>query len=113
MNFLAYLYELPNATSGLDTIITQTITQVPLLAPFLLAFVFFIVFMGGMTLQLNRNGIADYPMWSVVASLSTFIIALILSVTDGYIRLDTLIIVTVITIFSGVWLYFDRKTSEI
>ena len=50
-------------------------------------------------------------MWSVVASLSTFLIALIMSIVEGIINLDVLIVVTVITIFSGVWLFLDKKTG--
>lgn len=107
------LYNLPNATDGLDTILTETVTSVPSLAPLLLVFVFFVVMLGGIGLQTKRLGTADYPMWSVVASLSVFLIALLMSVNEGLIRLDWLAIILVITIFSGVWLFLDRKQSEV
>jgi len=112
MIFLDYLYNLPNATSGLDTIATQTITSFPTFIPVLLLFVFLIVFIGGITSQRARTGTSDYAVWSVIASISIFLITLLFSVTSGFIKLDLLVIVTVITIFSGVWLFLDRRTSE-
>jgi len=107
------LYNLPNATTGADDIVTETITAVPGFAPLLLVFIFFIVFLGGISRQKGRSGTADYPMWSVTASLSTFLVALIMSLVEGLIRLDILIIVTVITIFSGVWLFLDKRQGEV
>lgn len=107
------LYNLPNSTVGADDILVDTISAVPGFAPLLLVFVFFIVFLGGISRQKARNGTADYPMWSVTASLSTFLVALIMSLVEGLIRLDWLIIVTVITIFSGVWLFLDKRAGEV
>ena len=110
---MAYLYNLPNATTGFDDIAVQTVTAVSAFTPLLLVFVFFVVFLSGIARQKARNGTADYPMWSVVASLSTFMVALILTLYEGLIRLDWLVIITVVTIFSAIWLFLDRKTSEV
>lgn len=113
MIFLDYLYTLPNATSGLDEILIETAEAVPSLIPLLLLFVFFVVFLGGVGLQTKRIGTADYPIWSVIASLSTFLVALLLSVTEGFINITWLVVVVVITIFSGIWLFLDRKITEV
>lgn len=113
MNFLDYLYALPNTTDGLDTILTETSTAFSGFLPLIFFFVFFVIFLGGISLQKSRTGTADYPMWSVVASLSIFVLALLTSVDSGLIRLEWLVIVTVITIFSAVWLFLDRKISEV
>ena len=113
MIFLDYLYSLPNSTEGLDEILIETATAIPGMVPLLLAFIWFVVFLGGVSMQNVRLGTADYPMWSVVASLSAFMIALVMSLTSGLINLDYLIITLVVTIFSGVWLFFDRKQSEV
>ena len=113
MIFLDYLYVMPNATSGIDKIAEQTVTAVPTFIPMLFAFIFFLVFLGGISRQKARTGTADYPLWSVIASISMYLIALMLTLAEGLIRLDWLVIVTVITIFSGVWLFLDRKTSEV
>ena len=96
------LYNLPNATSGIDDIAIQVITAVPSLTPLILLFVFFVVFIGGIARQSSRSVTADYPMWSVIASISTLMIALLMSLKEGFIRLEWLVIVIVITIFSGV-----------
>ena len=107
------LYTLPNSTAGADSILVQTITAVPGFTPLLLAFIFFVIFLGGISRQKARTGTADYPMWSVTASLSTFLVALVMSLVQGLIRLDWLVIITVITIFSGIWLFLDRRGSEV
>ena len=113
MIFLDYLYNLPNATDGIDNIAVQTLTAVPSFVPLLLFFVFFLILLGGSARQKARTGNADFPQWSVVASISTLMIALIMSVTTGIIQLDYLVIVVVVTIFSGVWFFLDHRQSEV
>lgn len=113
MIFLDYLYNLPNSTSGIDNIIIQTITVVPGFAPLFLLFIFFTVLLSGSAQQKARTGIADFPMWSVVASISCLLIALLMSTISGIIQLDYLIVVVVITIFSGIWLFLDHRQSEL
>lgn len=107
------LYNLPNATDGIDNIIKETITAVPSLSPLLLLFTFFTIFLGGIARQKVKANQVDYPIWAVVASLSTFLLALIMSVSSGFIRLDWLVIVIGVTIMSAVWFFLDRKQSEI
>ena len=107
------LYNLPNATNGTDQILIDVVTQVPFLAPLLLVFVWFVVFLGGISRQKLRVGNADYSMWSVIASLSIFVISLIMTTVTGILRLDILVIVVAVTILSGVWFFLDRKASEV
>ena len=113
MIFLDYLYELPNATGGMDEIVVQTVTAVPGFIPLLLVFIFFVVFLGGVARQKARTGTSDYAMWATVASLSTFLVTLIMTLIEGLVRLDWLVIVVVITIFCSVWLFLDKKQSEV
>lgn len=110
---MADLYTFPNQTSGLDAIVIGVIDSVPSLIPLLLVFVYFLVFLGGVGQQKARTGTADYPIWSVIASIAVFMITLILSVSAGFINLDWLVIVIGVTILSGVWLFLDRKQSEV
>jgi len=113
------LYDLPNSTVGLTDVAIQTIqagntSGSPLgFTSLLLTFIFFTVFIGGIMRQKLRTATADYPMWAVVASLSTFLVALTMTLKAGLIGIDLLVIVTVITIFSSVWFFMDRKVSEI
>ena len=107
------LYTLPNATKGIDTIVQDTITAVPSFPPMILIFVFMVVFLGGITRQKSRLGTADYPMWATVSSLATFLIAILMSLGTGFINLTWLSVVVAITIMSGVWLFLDRKASEL
>lgn len=105
------LYDFPNATQP-DDILVQLQAQVPIFTPLLLAFVWFVIATGGITRSKAKTGTADYPMWCTLASLSTFLIALIMSVISGLINLTWLVIVVVVTIFSGIWLFLDRRSSE-
>lgn len=109
MMFLEYLYTLPNATSGADDALVQTVSAVPSFTPLLLAFVYLLVFLGGSLRQKARTADPDFPLWSVVASLATLLIALILSVSSGVLALDILSIVFAVTILSGLWLFLQRR----
>lgn len=106
------LYTIPNSTSGIDTIIVDTVAEVPSFIPLLLAFVFFTVWLGGMARQRARVGNTDPALWCTVASLITFMIALILSIPTGMISLTYLVVVFVVMIFSFVWLAISHRQSE-
>jgi len=110
---VAYLYDLPNETTGIDAIALQIFISFPWITPLILLFVYMVVFLGGITRQKIRTGTADYPVWSILASLSILIIALLLSVSAGFIRLDWLVIVLSLNILSAVWFFLDRKMSEV
>ena len=86
--FLAYLYNLPNSTADIDTILSQTTNVFPAFTPLILFFVFFVVLLGGITRQKLRNGTADYSAWAIIASMATLLPALLFSVNAGFIRLD-------------------------
>lgn len=110
---MPYLYDLPNSTAGMDSILVQTMNTVPALTPLILLFVYFTVLLGGIIRQTIRTGSADYPLWSVIAAMAMFLIASIMSITAGLIRLDWLVIVIVITIFSASWLFLSRRGADI
>ena len=113
MIFLDHLYNLPNSTTGLDNIATQTITEVPSLMYLILFFIFSVVMIGGISRQTLKTGTADYPAWALIASISTLLISLLLSIKNGFISLDVLIIVVTLNIGSAVWLYLDKRVSEV
>ena len=106
-------YTAPNLTSGIDDAIVGTVTAVPIFTPMFLIFIFGIVLMGGIVSQKRRTGSADIPMWATIASLSTFMIALALTLKEGLIDLNILVVVVVVTIFSGFWLFTSRTRNEI
>ena len=113
MIFLDYLYNLPNETSGLDAIVTQTMSSFAWITPIFLFFIFMVVFLGGITRQKIRNGTADYSAWAIIASIATLLPALLFSVNSGFIRLDWLIIVVTLNILSAIWFFLDRKYTEV
>ena len=107
------LYTAPNLTAGLDTTLISVFQEVEIFVPMLLVFVFGIVFIGGMNSQKRRIGFADTPMWSVLASLSTLLIALGLTLVSGGIQLEVLAIIVAITIASAIWFFLDRNRNEV
>jgi len=114
MIFLAYLYELPNATEGIDSIVHQMTTgSFYWLVPMILFFTFLTVFIGGITRQRIKTGTADYSAWAIMGSIATLLLALLFSVSAGYIRLDWLVIVLTLNILSAVWFFLDRKITEV
>ena len=111
---MAYLYDLPNSTAGIDAIVLQMTTgSFYWLVPVMLFFTFTLVFIGGISRQRIKTGTADYSAWAILASMATLLPALLFSVTAGYIRLDWLVIVVVINIASAVWFFLDRKITEV
>jgi len=110
---MSYLYDVPNATSGADAILLQLVTSFPALVPFILFFIFLVVFIGGITRQKIKTGTADYSAWAIIASIATLLPALLFSISSGYIRLDWLVIVISLNILSAIWFFLDRKISEV
>jgi hypothetical protein len=108
-----YLFDFPNATSGIDSVAAQTVTAVPGFVPSLLVFIFMVVFIGGTVRQKARTGTADYAMWATVGGISQFMVALLFSVSSGFIALEWLVVSFVVTIFCAVWLFISEKQGEI
>ena len=111
--FLQHLYELPNTTAQLDQIVIDTITIIPGFMEMLLLFIFGVIFLGGVTRQNFKTGSADYPMWATIGSISILLVSLIATIQSGFLNITSFIIVVVLTIFCGVWLFLDRKSSEL
>lgn len=109
---MAYLFDFPNGTTP-DVIVPQIASEVTILIPGLLVFVFFVVFLGGISRQRNKGYQPDYPMWGTVAGISTFILSLILGVASGFISLVQTVIILVITFGFGLWLFLDKRPNEV
>lgn len=106
------VYTMPNLTGGIDTNIIQIVKQVPSFTIGLLVFVWGVVFLGGTSTQSARKGYADMLMWATMASLSTLIVTLILSITAGLMDIVTFGVVVAVTIMSGLWLFLSKGRGE-
>jgi uncharacterized membrane protein YoaK (UPF0700 family) len=106
------LYDLPNSTSGMDAILVDTSTAVPAFVPMLLLFVFFVVLLGGSNSQRKRTGNSDIPLWATIASISTLMVALPMTLTTGMISKSLLAILVVIIIMCGLWFFLSRNKYE-
>ena len=105
------LYNLTNATTP-DTILVGVSTSIPVFPIMLLVFVWFIVFIGGSQRQTARYGYADVPQWAVLASMSVFLLSLMMTVIGGIISLQTLVVVVAITILTGIWFFMSKGRIE-
>jgi len=110
---MAYLYDLPNATSGLDAVVINTFSVFPFMSSLILLLVYLTVFLGGITRQTIRSGTADYSAWALIAGMATLLPALIFSISAGFIQLDWLIIVVAVNILGAIWFFLDKKPSEV
>lgn len=110
--FLDYLYTLPNTTEGYDQILIDTAVQVPSVVPLMLTFIFFFVFLGGSLRQKDKTGEGDFSMWSVVASISVLIVALILSIPEGLMNGEWMFLVILLNIFCAIWFFLDKAFNS-
>lgn len=106
------LYTEPSLTGGMDESLVEIATTVTSLIPGLLMFVWGVVFLSGMATQKLRSGYADSPMWAVMASISTLLISLLMTIKPGLINLETLSIVIALNVFAGLWLFLSRGRGE-
>ena len=106
------LYNIPNQTTGIDTTLIEVMGEVPAFMPSLFFFVFMVIFLGGAVAQKKRTGSSDTPMWAVIASISTLMVALPLTLTVGLVDILTLSILVVITIVSAFWFFMSRRRTE-
>ncbi len=110
---MAKLYNTPNLTDGIDEALVEVAIAVPSFIPMFLIFIFGTVLIGGLIAQRNKTGFGDFPQWTTLASISTLMVALPMTLISGFISLTTLAIVVTITIASGVWLFLDRNKGEV
>lgn len=108
-----YTYEFPNINQGMDEAVLGVMRTVDVFVPMFLLFVFGFVLIAGMTAQKRRTGMADMPLWSTMASLSTLMITLSLSLYQGIVDLYVLGVVVSITLASGIWLFTSQNRNEV
>ena len=106
------LYNVPNLSGGIDSALVSTSQGIPMFPIMTLIFIFFGVLVGGSSGQKYRNGTIDLPFWGVLASLTTFVTALLMTLGEGMIYLTTLGIVVAVTIASGVWFFLSKVKGE-
>lgn len=106
------LYEEINLTSGVDDALVSLAQNVPVFPIMLLVFIFGLVLIGGTSSQKRRTGTSDTPFWAILAALSTFIIALLMTMGEGMIDLLTLGVVTGVTIMCGLWFFLSKVRGE-
>ena len=112
------LYDIPNASGGIDNFMVDLVSEVvptgltTMFIPMFLFFVFGVVLIVGTTAQKRRSVTVDLPMWFMMASLSTFMVSLPLTLRGGLINSPTLSIVVAVTLMSGIWLFLDRNRRE-
>lgn len=110
---MVYIYEQPTLTGGIDEQLIEVAAAVPSFPIGILVFVWGVVFLGGSARQKLKSGYSDMPMWSLMASISTLMIALLMSLAVGVINILVLSIVVSITVLSGLWFFLSKGKGEI
>lgn len=108
-----FIYATPNLTTGLDGTLVDIAGAVPAFIPSFLFFIFFVVLLSGASSQKKRTGSIDFPMWSLMASFSTFLVAMILTLQDGLMNLEILSIVIAVLIMNGLWFFLSKAKGEV
>jgi len=106
---MAYLYDFPNISAQPDDILVGIGSEVSVFIPMLLLFVWCVIFIGGISRQKAKTGTSDAPAWAVASSLSILMMTALMGIKRGLVSLEWTVVVVVITIFSGVWLFLDTK----
>ena len=106
-----YTFNYPTGVTP-DDVLISTATAVPVFPMMLLVFTWTMVFFGGLQKQAARQGYADIPQWAVLASLSTTLLSLVMTIKEGLISLPILMVVISITILTGVWFFLSRGRFE-
>lgn len=106
-------YSFPNGSAGMDILLADINQTTLVFTPMLLFTVFCIIFIGGTLSQKSKSGYSDFAMWSVIASISTLLIALPMTLISGLINGYILGVVVVITLISGFWFMMSRDRGEI
>jgi hypothetical protein len=94
--------------TGADEILVEVTSAVPIFIPFLLFFVFGVIFITGYRKQSAATGRGDAAVWATVAGIGASVVALLLSIRPGLIDMLTLTITIVTTIFFGIWMLASR-----
>jgi len=90
-------YNFPNGTTP-DEVLVGVSGAIPGFPILILVFSWFFVFLSGAISQNKRQGYTDMAQWSVMASLSTLLLSLIMTINAGMIPLEILIVTISLTI---------------
>jgi len=110
---MSYLYNVPNYTAGIDQVLVQTQESINIFIPMFLFFIWCMIFLGGIMAQKRRSVYIDSPVWATLSSIVTLIIALPLTLVVGLVQLEWLVIIVIMTMLSGLWLFLDKNRSEV
>ena len=98
-----------NVSEGLYIPFLYVAQTIDIFIPLVLFAFFFIIAYGSFYAQKRSSGEGDFPVSLVVASFSTTIMAILMSLIEGLIISRYVIITVVIAIFSFIFLVFSRK----
>lgn len=104
-------YNFTNATTP-DGVLVGLSDGVPAFPIMILVFVWFFVFLGGTQRQNARYGYADMSQWAVMASLTIFLFALIMTISVGMIGMDILAVTIGLLILTATWFFLSKGRSE-
>lgn len=99
-------YNITNETQ-LDRILVNMSSNIPILFPMLLFFIFIVIALAGAFSNQRRSGYTNIPMWFSISGLVTTTSAFILFLVDGLINLATLGTCVALTMAFVLWFFFS------
>ncbi len=110
INAFQTLTEYINATgkTGIDGVLVYVATIEPLFTQLVLFGFFLVGFLGSMFSQWRLRNRTDFVASFFAGAFVTLIVAVLMSLIDGLISTFTLIIVSIVTIISLVWLLIAK-----
>lgn len=100
-------YSMPGNLTSVEEFIVYESSQIDILMPMILTFVFFTIAVSGHYSQERRVGRSNIAMWFSVAGLVTSTGAIILFLYPGIVNLTTVIISVVISFVCALWALFS------
>ncbi len=94
--------------TGIDGVLVYVATVEPLFTQLVLFGFFMVGFLGSMFSQWRLRNRSDFIASFFAGAFTTLIVAVLMSLIDGLISLNTLIITVIVTIISLVWLLIAK-----
>lgn len=110
---MAYTYEVPNMSDGMDSLLVGVQAQVPVFVPLILLLIWFLIFLSGTGVQKRRSGFTDIPVWATFSSMGVLMVSLAMTLIEGLMNGLILGVVIAITILSFIWLALGQSNREV
>ena len=105
-------FNLQNASTPDEALVAVATATGGVFPIMILVFTWVIIFFSGVQRQNKRFGYSDAPQWATMASLSCVLLGLVMTIKEGFITLQVLIIIFGVATLSAIWFFLSRGRYE-